>query len=285
MSSYDPSRLDPVPFFSEEEKAELNALAAEYPLSELIERPRVLEERSIDYAYVSSKIEGSTYSKKGVSTLLKYGWTEGGKPLSDALMVLDINSTFIFIINNAQDQDAASKAFIKDIHANTTAHQLRPHEQGLVRKNPVSIAGSDYKPLESPLQLDAELNYLVDVLKTIADPFEQAAYVHCNLAYLQYFADGNKRTARLMQTAMLVHGGITPVFMRAEEIDNYLNAVIRYYEEGDRRSYAELFLRSYRYTIDSLLGRLPEQLQAIAEDEKRLQEAWKKRKERRGRQA
>lgn len=65
--------------------------------------------------------------------------------------------------------------------------------------------------------------------------------------------------------------------MRAEEISNYLKAVIRYYETGDRRSYADLFIRSYRYTIDNLLNRLPEQLEDIAEDEKRLQEARAKR--------
>ena len=101
-----------------------------------------------------------------------------------------------------------------------------------------------------------------------------------DLAYLQYFADGNKRTSRLMQTAVLAHNNLTPVFMRAEEISNYLKAVIRYYKTGDRRSYADLFIRSYRYTIDNLLNRLPEQLEDIAEDEKRLQEARAKRQKR-----
>lgn len=142
------------------------------------------------------------------------------------------------------------------------------------------ITGCEYKPLESPIQLEAEFDYLISVMKDIQDPFEQAAYIHCNLAYLQYFADGNKRTSRLMQTAVLAHNNLTPVFMRAEEISNYLKAVIRYYETGDRRFYADLFIRSYRYTIDNLLNRLPEQLEDIAEDEKRLQEARAKRQKR-----
>ncbi len=70
MIKYDPSRLEPVPFFAAEEPSDLHKLSSEYPLEELCGRPRILEERSIDYAYVSSKIEGSTYSKAGVSTLL-----------------------------------------------------------------------------------------------------------------------------------------------------------------------------------------------------------------------
>ena len=280
MIKYDPSRLEPVPFFTAEELSDLHKLSSEYPLEELCGRPRILEERSIDYAYVSSKIEGSTYSKAGVSTLVKYGWTEGGKPLSDALMVLDLNATFLYLMNNAKDLDVCSKTFVKDIHAMTTSHQLRSDEQGLVRKNAVIITGCEYKPLESPIQLEAEFDYLISVMKDIQDPFEQAAYIHCNLAYLQYFADGNKRTSRLMQTAVLAHNNLTPVFMRAEEISNYLKAVIRYYETGDRRFYADLFIRSYRYTIDNLLNRLPEQLEDIAEDEKRLQEARAKRQKR-----
>lgn len=280
MIRYDPLRLDPTPFFSEEELQTLHNLAGEFALDDLRDRPRVLEERSIDYAYVSSKIEGCTYSKAGVSTLLKYGWTEGGKPLADALMLLDLNATFLYIVNNAKDLDVCTKSFIKDIHAMTTSHQLKADEKGIVRKNAVFITGSQYTPLESPVQLDAEFDYLISTLNEIKDPFEQAAYIHCNLAYLQYFADGNKRTARLMQTALLVHNSITPVFMRAEEINQYLKAVIQYYETSERRPYAEFFVRNYQYTIDSLLGRLPEQLEQISEDEQRLKQAREKRKQR-----
>ena len=132
MIRYDPLRLDPTPFFSEEERRTLHSLASEFALEELHNRPRVLEERSIDYAYVSSKIEGCTYSKAGVSTLLKYGWTEGGKPLADALMLLDLNATFLYIMNNAKDLDVCTKSFIKDIHAMTTSHQLKADEKGIV---------------------------------------------------------------------------------------------------------------------------------------------------------
>lgn len=81
MIKYDPSRLEPVPFFTAEELSDLHKLSSEYPLEELCGRPRILEERSIDYAYVSSKIEGSTYSKAGVSTLVKYGWPKAANPL------------------------------------------------------------------------------------------------------------------------------------------------------------------------------------------------------------
>jgi len=43
-------------------------------------------------------------------------------------------------------------------------------------------------------KLDDELNYLFKVSESISNPFNQALYIHNNLAYLQYFTDCNKRT-------------------------------------------------------------------------------------------
>ncbi len=280
MTNYDPSRLDPVRFFTDEELKKLHVLASEYPLSELFEISRILEERSIDYAYVSSKIEGNAYSKKGAAFLLEYGFTEGGKLVSDALMLLDLHAAFLYVMTNAGGKDVCSKDFVKDLHAKTTARELKDKYRGTARSVSSEVTGSSCKPLATPAQLDSEFDYLLSVLKTITDPFEQAVYAHCNLAYLRYFAAGNKRTARLMQAAVLVHHGITPVLMRSEDIAGYLSAVIGYCETGDRRQYAQLFLSTYQHTIDHLLVRSPEQLEAIAEDEKRLQEAWEKRRAR-----
>lgn len=73
-------------------------------------------------------------------------------------------------------------------------------------------------------------------------PFEHSIYAQLNLAYLQYFADGNKQTARLMQTAILVHAGIAPLILTSKDIVNYLDSVVHFYETGDARPYAELFV-------------------------------------------
>ncbi len=272
MTKYDPMRLEPTSFFTEDEREKLHGWASEYRLQALLENPRVFEDRSYDDAYISSKIEGGTYSKVGVSSLLKYGWTEGGKPLSDALMLCDLNRAFLFVMSNAQQKDVLTEDFIKDLHAMTTEKPLSKRFQGAVRQDKVRGASSD-EPLESPTQLGAEFKYMVETAQRIEDPFEQAVYAHCNLAYLQYFADGNKRTSRLMQTAVMVHHGLTPIFIEENEIDAYLRSIIGYYEKGDRRSYARLFVRAYQKTIDSLLGRTKEQIERVQEDEERIRQA------------
>lgn len=278
MIEYDTSRLVQTSFFTPEELRSLHETASEYALRDLYECPRVFEDRAIEYAYVSARVEGCAYTKAGAGMLLKFGLTEDRKRFTDAAMHVGLHSAFMHVMNHARKSDVCTEEYVKDIHEKIADMQLKADELGAARRKAVVIKGSEYKPLASPAPLAAELQRLIKSANSIEDPFEQAAYVHCNLAYLKYFADGNKRTARLMQTAVLVRHGIVPLFMSVDEIASYLQTVSSYYETGDRRPYAEFFVRSFRHTVDSLLGRAPEQLKAMAEDERRLQEARKKRR-------
>jgi len=86
------------------------------------------------------------------------------------------------------------------------------------------------------------------------NPFERAIYLHCNLAYLQYFRDGNKRTARLMQTAALVQAAILPLFFSDTLIDKYRKATVHYYETGDYTPYVAFFKENYALFIAKRSG-------------------------------
>ena len=80
-------------------------------------------------------------------------------------------------------------------------------------------------PLDNPYLLEEQLQRLLDVALTINDPFEQAVFAHCNLAYLQYFKDCNKRTARLVQTAIMAAHKVTPIFFKRRGCAGLLNLV------------------------------------------------------------
>lgn len=268
------SELHPLPFFSDLELETLHRQAAEYPLREILEHPRVLEERSYDYAYVNCKIAGNSYTQAGVGMLLKYGLTEGEKPVSDALMLVDIHKTFMFIMRNAQDKDVYATAFVEDLYAMSRMHQWLEDKKVVFRSHPSAPASHLSLSLPSAIECHQSLDDYMRILKRIKDPFEQAAYVHWHFASQQFFADDVNLISRLMETAILVHHNLVPVFMSEKDFVNDFNAVRNYGESKDHRAYAESFVRAYQYTIDHLLGRTPEQLQSIAEDEKRLQAAW-----------
>ncbi len=261
---FQPSYFNYRPIFNELERKNLNSLASSYPLSKLLSDRRRLVERSIDYAYVSAKMEHNPYSRKGAAMLLKHSFTEGGKRLDDAWMLINLRDAFIDIVSplHSNVADTLTTQGLARLHCLAMNHLLNDNELGVVRTVASSIVGSAYKPISSPGDLKNLLTTLLKNANSIENPFEQAVYVHCNLAYLQFFHDGNKRTARLMQTAILVANKITPVFFSEDAVYPYLNAIVTYYETGDYSLYKTLFLEEYENTIKHLLGQSPEQLRA-----------------------
>ena len=260
---YQPDFLTYKPIFKSSEKELLLGLSKQYSLQNLIDNPRQFQDSSIEYSFVSSKIEGNAYTLKDTINLIKFGYTAGSKTFNDALMIKNINQAFDEICNRKHAiYPVLSKPFLCGLHE-TVSHDLLPKERcGVVRKENVSITGSHYIPLSGEALLDVELEVLLKVANTIDDVFERAVYTHLNLAYLQYFLDGNKRTARLMQTAILADQGIMPLLLRVEDIIPYQTSVLEYYETGNYSSYAQLFVNGYQYTIALLQGQTQEQIQA-----------------------
>ena len=260
---YQPDFLTYKPIFKSSEKELLLGLSKQYSLQNLIDNPRQFQDSSIEYSFVSSKIEGNAYTLKDTVNLIKFGYTAGSKTFNDALMIKNINQAFDEICNRKHAiYPGLSKPVLCGLHE-TVSHDLLPKERGgVVRKENVSITGSHYIPLSGEALLDAELEVLLKVANTIDDVFERAVYTHLNLAYLQYFLDGNKRTARLMQTAILADQGIMPLLLRVEDIIPYQTSVLEYYETGNYSSYAQLFVNGYQYTIALLQGQTQEQIQA-----------------------
>ena len=265
---YRPNYLDYRPVFSCREKEELAELAAEMTLTELRAMPRAFETSAIEYAFVSSQIERNSYTLKDTVALLKFGMTVGSKPFNDALMIKNINEAYEAICHREPSvYPTLSKTFVCGLHETLSHGLLHKTECGILRNKPMTIAGTDYVPLVGQTLLDTELGNLLKVAQAIENPFECAVYVHMNLAYLQCFSDCNKRTARLMQTAVMADHNIIPVLLQTTDIVDYQFSMVDYYETGSYQSYAQLFIRAFRHTVDGLLGRTPEQIAAQREAE------------------
>lgn len=167
-----PSRLEPGAFFSRDERRRLAHLAAEYSPRELLDNPRILEDRSIEYAFLTSRLEGSTYSRKSAALLLKYSITDE-KPLSDALMLCDIGATFRYVISTAQERNVLTKDFLCELHAKATGnYQLPEKQQGTVRKKHHAI-GSNSRSRE---ELETELEHCLEAARRMDDPFAKSPH-------------------------------------------------------------------------------------------------------------
>lgn len=253
---YNPDFVSFKPILSPEDKQVLHTLSAAYPLVTFRGDARNYEEMSVDFVYTSAKIEGNTYDRIDTDNLLRLGITAGNKRYSDAVMLVNLRDAFAQVMciepNVKFDVD-----YICDLHKILMVNLLLPHQQGLVRVDGVTIGASVYEPMVDAARLKTEVKFILNEADKYDDPFEKSIYLHCNLAYLQFFKDGNKRSARMMQTAALVQGGVLPLFFNDTSVAEYKRATVNYYESGKYDSYVSLFKGNYGLAVRKLLGRDP----------------------------
>lgn len=255
---YDPSFTSHRSILTDADQHWLDRLAKVYPLTRFKADQRNYEETVVDFVYTSAKIEGNTYDRIDTDNLLRFGVTAGGKRYSDAVMLVNLRNGFETVMNIAH-ADQLDLDYVCDLHKVLMKDLLPSHEQGIVRTSDVQITASHYTPLSDASRLRTEMKFVLSQANRFTNPFEQAIYLHCNLAYLQYFRDGNKRTARLMQTAALVRSDILPLLFKDSLIGKYQKATVHYYETGDYAPYIDFFKENYELAVYALAGRPDEQ--------------------------
>lgn len=259
---YNPAYLNHRQIFTSNELNELSALSKEY-FQKYGENHHSLNFLNLDdigikFVYGSAKLENNQYNLIETLDLLKNGQTAGGKSFSDAVMILNLRDSFNLLIKNINNQVLKSnkrllKDFIKENHF-IIADRLVPNGMaGTVRRNSVNITGTGYIPLDATVKLVQELDYLTKVAtENYSNPFEKAVYLHNNIAYLQYFIDGNKRTARNLLTFSLMQDHQFPFLFNEDKSSGYINALIHYYETGDYNEFKKYFIETYRATIEDI---------------------------------
>lgn len=252
---YDPSFVGFRPILSEQDRQWLHRLTRIYPLARFKSDHRHYEETVVDFVYTSAKIEGNTYDRIDTDNLLRFGVTAGGKRYSDAVMLVNLRNGFERVMGTESHEDL-DLDYLCDLHKILMRDLLPINEQGIGRSSDVNITGSVYTPLSDASRLRTEIKFVLAEAGKYSDPFEQAVYLHCNLAYLQYFRDGNKRTARLMQTAALTRAQVLPLLFKDTLIGKYQKATLHYYETGDYAPYVDFFKENYELAIFALAGRL-----------------------------
>ncbi len=241
--NYNPDFLNYAPIFTQNELELLENINATLSIEVFLKNKNLVEKFGFDFVYTSAKIEGNTYSKADAITLLEYGKTSGGKSYSDAKMLINLNKAFKYILN---DDCRINKHKIRTIHQILADDLVEEQELGAVRKKGALIKGSDYIPLSDSITLESELDRMLDIYKTIQNPYDKALYLHNNLAYLQYFADVNKRTARTMLNLSLKCDNKMLLIPQEEQISIYIEGILEYYENGSSTKLKEFFIGCYK---------------------------------------
>lgn len=206
---------------------------------------RELERFVIELSWKSSQIEGNTYSLIETEALIKQNIQAKGHPKDEAVMILNHKSAFDSIIKNKKTFQKISYSDIVQLHGILT----RDLVSSGVRSQPVRISGSVYTPPSHKSELESLLRKIIRHINIVEYPPEKALIASVILAYLQPFADGNKRTSRMLANAILLSYGYFPLSYRSIDVSEYRKAIILFYEQNNLYHIKRLFMEQLVFAV------------------------------------
>jgi Fic family protein len=209
---------------------------------------RVLEQLLIDLSWHSSYLEGNRKSLLDARELFATGHGDPNDP--DVTMLLNHKEAIEFMVEQAPLQ-GLTMAIVRNLHAILMQNLLQePTAAGAIRRRVVTIDSSVYQPTHVPALLEEMLRLIIDKARETRNPIEAAFFLWVNIAYLQPFEDGNKRTSRLSANLPLLMLNCAPLSFLDVEPEAYAYAMMGVYEEQDVSLAVELFTATYLRSID-----------------------------------
>ena len=212
------------------------------------EYKRESERLAIDLSWKSSQIEGNTYSLLETERLLIEKETASGKPKDDATMLLNHKEAIDFIIEHPQYVSPLTVPAIEDIHS------ILMKDLGIdrnMRTHRVAISGTNYKPLDNQFQIKEALESMCELVNNQEDVFTKALLVLTIISYIQAFADGNKRTARIISNAVLISNNYCPISFRTIDSIEYKKAMLIFYEQNNITPIKNIFIDQFKFAVNT----------------------------------
>ncbi|MFJ4347180.1 Fic family protein [Pseudomonas sp. NPDC089401] len=207
---------------------------------------KVLEPLLIDLSWSSSRLEGNRYTLLDTERLFRSGVTDGDL---DAVMLLNHKAAIEFMVD-AVPEYGLNSAVISNLHALLMQDLLADGSAlGSIRQTVVNISGTTYFPTQVPSLLEEMFEQVLEKARQVKNPIEAAFFLWVNLAYLQPFEDGNKRTSRLAANIPLMLYNCSPLSFLDVNPQDYALAMMGVYEQRDMAMAADLFAWVYRRSI------------------------------------
>ena len=201
----------------------------------------------IELSWKSSQIEGNTYSLLDTEALIKENIEAKGHKKEEATMILNHKKALEFIFENKNYFKTITLKKLEELHA------LLTNDLGVdkgLRKSPVGIVGTNYKPLSNQLQIKDAVEKMINTINETENIIEKALITVVMISYIQPFEDGNKRTGRILANAILFSNDYCPLSYRSVSESEYKKAVILFYENNSIDYFKELFVEQFKFAVE-----------------------------------
>jgi len=167
-----------------------------------------------------------------------------GHSKEETRMILNHKDAFDFIRQNSVRFKTVTRSNLEELHTIL----VKDLSVGLgLRTKPVGITGSVYRPLDNQSQIAEAVENLSAAIMRMATPGAKALTALLGIGYIQPFEDGNKRTARLMASALLLSYSMAPLSYRGVDENEYREAVLTFYELNSIVPMKKIFISQYDF--------------------------------------
>ena len=244
--------LPKVELFTAKEKERLNALQAQFTRNlegiTPTEYRKEMERLGIDLSWKSSQIEGNTYSLLETERLLKEKQTASGKTKEEAVMLLNHKDALDFVLADPEYLREISVRRIEELH--TLLVKELDVDKG-IRRRRVGVTGTNYRPLDNEYQIREALEDTCRLINSKENVFEKALLALVLFSYIQAFADGNKRTARITSNAILIANRYCPISFRSVDSVDYKKAMLIFYEQNNISAFKKIFIDQFAFAVNT----------------------------------
>ncbi len=242
----------PPDIFADDELKVLDVATAEYKTRTEQSPPSIqkkeLERLIIELSWKSSKIEGNTYTLLDTEKLILENKEASGHDHKEAQMILNHKDAFNYIRANVKQFKTITRKNLEELHAIL----VKDLSVGLgLRKKPVGVLGSKYRPLDTVYQITEAVDALGAAVSRAGTPYGKALVALLGIGYIQPFEDGNKRTSRLMANALLLAHGLAPLSYRSVDENEYREAMLVFYELNSAMPFKRIFISQYDFAAQN----------------------------------
>jgi Fic family protein len=178
------------------------------------------------YVYSTNAVEGSTLTLGETTVVLQHGVTIGQKTLREHLEAVDGQRAYRLMLDLAQKRAPIDRDAVLALHAAVVGDHAYA---GQLRDHPVYIAGSMHVP-PNYVKLSGLMDEMFQRYRRDSDgehPVVAASRLHFDLLTIHPFADGNGRTARLVENLHLIQHGYAPILIGLDEKPRYFDVLQR----------------------------------------------------------
>ena len=98
-----------------------------------------------------------------------------------------------------------------------------------------------------------QIVFFVRIIYDTIDAYEwyESQWSSKKILSVQPFADGNKRTSRMLSNAVLLAHDYFPLSYRSIDVNEYRSAMIVFYEINNLYNYKRLYMKQLQFAIDN----------------------------------